>query len=110
MHTMPLVVFFKQVDKNDGYLVGGKGANLGEMVQAGFPVPNGFCVTVGSYDLFLSESSIAPKISELLKGLDRNNSEELQIAAQKIQRVILTHKIPDQVAKQTLSSYKKLFG
>jgi len=39
------VVWFREIDKDDIPLVGGKGANLGEMVKAGFPVPNGFIVT-----------------------------------------------------------------
>lgn len=30
-------------------LVGGKGANLGELIGAGLPVPEGFCVTVDAY-------------------------------------------------------------
>ena len=34
-----LLLWFKDVDKDDIPRVGGKGANLGEMTQAGFPVP-----------------------------------------------------------------------
>jgi phosphoenolpyruvate synthase/pyruvate phosphate dikinase len=34
--------------------VGGKAANLGEMLQAGFPVPDGFVVTTQAYQNFLS--------------------------------------------------------
>lgn len=48
MTALPLVAFFKDIDKNDLASVGGKGANLGEMTKAGFPVPNGFAVTVAS--------------------------------------------------------------
>ena len=39
------VVWFKDVDKEDGPTVGGKGANLGELTRAGLPVPPGFIVT-----------------------------------------------------------------
>jgi len=49
------ILFFNQIDKDDLPLVGGKGANLGEMTKAGFPVPNGFAVTVAAYDAFLDE-------------------------------------------------------
>jgi len=41
-----LVVWLKDVDKNDTHFVGGKNANLGEMINAGFPVPEGFAITV----------------------------------------------------------------
>jgi pyruvate,water dikinase len=33
---------------------GGKGANLGELMSAGLPVPNGFVVTTGAYDVFMA--------------------------------------------------------
>ena len=37
------------VGRDDVALVGGKGANLGELVQAGFAVPPGFVVTTDAY-------------------------------------------------------------
>ena len=37
-------------------LVGGKGANLGEMVKAGFPVPPGFCVTTAAFQRFITQA------------------------------------------------------
>jgi len=52
----PIIVFFKEIDKHDIPIVGGKGANLGEMTQAGFPVPNGFAITVEGYDRFIEEN------------------------------------------------------
>ncbi len=42
MKNTALTLQFNQIDKNDIPLVGGKGANLGEMIQAGLPIPNGF--------------------------------------------------------------------
>ncbi|MCA1709900.1 MAG: phosphoenolpyruvate synthase, partial [Actinobacteria bacterium] len=30
-------------------IVGGKAANLGELIRAGFPVPPGFCITTSAY-------------------------------------------------------------
>jgi phosphoenolpyruvate synthase/pyruvate phosphate dikinase len=63
MSARALTTFFKDIDKHDIPLVGGKGANLGEMTRAGFPVPNGFAVTVESYEIFLKKNDIAGKIS-----------------------------------------------
>ena len=42
-------VDFAQVDATMLATVGGKGANLGEMIRAGLPVPPGFCVTTAAY-------------------------------------------------------------
>lgn len=106
----PLVAFFKDIDKNDLPLVGGKGANLGEMTQAGFPVPNGFAVTVPSYDLFLEENQISEKISEILKATDVNDSQQLDSAAKKVQKIINNSRIPKDVSQEVIKAYKKLSG
>ncbi len=108
--TKPLVVFFKDIDKNDIPIVGGKGANLGEMTKAGFPVPNGFAVTVGSYDIFLKESEISNKINSILKETDVNNSEELQNASIKIGKLITSSKIPNSVMLEISKAYRRLSG
>lgn len=52
----PYVLFFEQIDHASLPSVGGKGANLGEMTQAGFPVPGGFCVTTDAYKDFIATS------------------------------------------------------
>lgn len=46
---MAAVLLLSEVDATDVEKVGGKGANLGELVRAGFPVPTGFVVTVETY-------------------------------------------------------------
>ena len=66
MAAKPTILFFKDIDKSDISSVGGKGANLGEMTQAGFPVPNGFAVTVASYDLFLNENKRSAIMNRIL--------------------------------------------
>ena len=43
------IVWFNEVNKDDVPLVGGKGANLGEMTRAQIPVPPGFIVTATAY-------------------------------------------------------------
>ena len=39
-------------------LVGGKGANLGEMTGARLPVPPGFCITTAAYEQVASEAGL----------------------------------------------------
>lgn len=106
----PHTVFFNEIDKGSLPLVGGKGANLGEMTQSGFPVPNGFAVTVHAYDLFLHQNKILDNIQEMLKDLDTSNSEDLEKASRSIGQLILKSDIPDEVAKEVFKSYKKLSG
>ena len=101
---------FNEIDKEDLSLVGGKGANLGEMTKAGFPVPNGFAVTTASYDAFLKLNDVLPTINELIKQVDTNNPEQLNTASKSLQKIILSGKIPDEVALDIIKYYKNLSG
>ena len=44
-----MIIGLDRVRATDIPLVGGKGANLGELIAAGLPVPGGFCVTAEAY-------------------------------------------------------------
>ncbi len=110
MTKLPIITFFKDLDKHDTPLVGGKGANLGEMTKAGFPVPNGFAITINAYDSFLAENDLAKKIYDILKATDVNDPAQLESASRKIQKMVVEGKIPDDVAKTAVSSYKSLSG
>lgn len=105
-----LVAFFKEIDKHDLPIAGGKGANLGEMWQSGFPVPNGFAVTVLSYQKFLDHNDLPTKINEILKETDVNDSESLNSASKKVQNLLMRSEIPPDVAKEVIKAYKKLSG
>lgn len=110
MPVLPNIVNFHDIDKNDTSLVGGKGANLGEMTRAGFPVPPGFAITVQAYDTFLKDNDMAGKIYGLLATIDVNDPEELDRVSTKIQKMILTGKFPDEITLEIIKSYKKLSG
>lgn len=110
MTTLPLVIDFKDIDKDSLALVGGKGANLGEMTKAGFPVPNGFAVTVPAYDLFLKDNDISSKIYDILAVTDVDDPAQLENASKKLQKIINTSKFPDSVYKEVNKYYKKLSG
>ncbi len=72
------VVWFNEVTRKDILLVGGKGANLGEMTNADIPVPPGFIVTATAYFDFQRQAKIVDKIRELLEPVDVNDSKQLQ--------------------------------
>ncbi|MEM4245557.1 MAG: PEP/pyruvate-binding domain-containing protein, partial [Candidatus Nanoarchaeia archaeon] len=50
------IAWFKEISKNDIPLVGGKGANLGEMYNAGLPIPPGFTITSEAFRRYLTEN------------------------------------------------------
>ncbi|QQS38459.1 phosphoenolpyruvate synthase [Candidatus Woesebacteria bacterium] len=108
MSTKPLIAFFRDIDKNDLPMVGGKGANLGEMTQAKFPVPGGFAITVASYEMFLAHNNLADQIDLFLKDLDVDDSDSLQRQSKKIQDLIIRAPIPDEIGFEVKRAYKKL--
>lgn len=102
------VVWFADVDKDDGKLVGGKGANLGEMTRAGFPVPNGFIVTSHAYSHFLKENNLESAIRKALSNLDSAKTEDLQNASETIKKEIIKGLVPKDVIDEILVHYHKL--
>jgi pyruvate,water dikinase len=107
MSAQSLTPFFKDIDKHDTPLVGGKCANL---TQAGFPVPNGFAITIKGYELFLKENDLLNKIYDILKTVNVNDPAHLSTVALRIQKMVLKGKIPDEVTREVILSYKKLSG
>ena len=102
------ILWFEEVDKDDIALVGGKGANLGEMASFKIPVPRGFIVTSKAYFDFLDKNNLRPKIKEGLKNLDLSDPQTLNDASQKIKRLITSGKIPKETANEIIRSYLKL--
>jgi pyruvate,water dikinase len=60
------VINLNEVHKDSIPEVGGKGANLGEMVNGGFPIPQGFCVTSSAYDAYIQENHFTENINKSL--------------------------------------------
>ncbi len=56
------VYMFSDGDKDQKDLLGGKGANLAEMVKLGLPVPPGFTITTEACRAYLSEGRVPPEV------------------------------------------------
>ena len=104
------VLWFDEVGKEDIPLVGGKGANLGELKKAGIPVPNGFIMTSAAYYYFLDQTKLQKRIAQLLKGLNPEDSKKLNAVSRQIKKLILDSKMPQIIAREIADGYKKLGG
>ena len=102
------VLKFNEIDREDIGLVGGKGANLGEMTRAGFPVPNGFCVTAQAYQEMIKFNGFDSKIREMLDGVEVKDSDKLQRAADRIMKMVSKADIPDEMAESIIRHYRSL--
>ncbi|MCL5113889.1 MAG: phosphoenolpyruvate synthase [Patescibacteria group bacterium] len=105
-----LVVWLEEIDKEDVQYVGGKGANLGEMIQAKFPVPDGFAVTTASYFEFVKLNKLDVKIKHLLGSVNYDDPESLGQVSKHIKKLIVQSEVPPEVVKLVFKYYKSLCG
>lgn len=68
---------FSEVTRRDVPLAGGKGSNLGDMVQAGLPVPPGFVITSAAYRKMFESSGLEDIICKMLSTIDREDNQAL---------------------------------
>jgi len=102
------IVWFEEVGKDDIGLVGGKGANLGEMINAKLPVPYGFIVTSSAYFNFIKEANLKGKILAFLKSLNYENPNELHQASVQIVELINKAVLPNGLVREIIRYYDDL--
>src|SRR5215212_6976203 len=99
----PLVVPLAATSRADRARVGGKGAHLGELLRAGFAVPEGFCLTAEAYRLHLREA-----------GLDAQGGagspELLSAFAREMRAAIAEHALPTVVVDAVKRALAELEG
>ncbi len=105
---MELVRLFKNLTKNDAAIAGGKGASLGEMSQAGIPVPPGFVVLSESFEQFLRETDLIQEIDAILDNLSHKEIHLVEAASEKIRALILSKEMPKDIATEISKSSKEL--
>lgn len=107
---MKKIVDVNELRVTDIPIVGGKGANLGELTMAGFPVPNAFVLTTGAYDYFIEKSSVMDLINKELAGIDRTSDQSLADASKRIRDAFESFEIPKDLMDDIRKSYAKLFA
>ncbi|MEO8457594.1 MAG: phosphoenolpyruvate synthase [Chloroflexota bacterium] len=107
---MKFVAWFGEVDKDDTGIVGGKGANLGELTRAGIPVPSGFCVTSEVYFAFLEGAGIRPQMEALLENIDVEDSAHLADVAEQIKTLITNSEMPRDTGTAIARAYRQMKG
>ncbi|WP_423792920.1 phosphoenolpyruvate synthase [Methanocaldococcus indicus] len=105
---MKFVVWLDEITNKDVHIAGGKGASLGEMWNAGLPVPDAFIVTADAYRYFITETGIKEKIKELLKNLDIRDTKALEETSKKIRELMESVEMPYDLKLAIVESYNKL--
>ncbi|BBD72667.1 phosphoenolpyruvate synthase [Sulfodiicoccus acidiphilus] len=96
------VVKIQDVNKDMVGLVGGKAANLGELIAMGARVPPGFVVTSKAFNYFLRSNGIFEKVNEILSSKDDRQ------ASADIKALIMNSSIPRDLEQAIASAYEEL--
>ncbi|MDN3584242.1 phosphoenolpyruvate synthase [Mucilaginibacter flavus] len=106
----PYVLGFQEIDKTKLPIVGGKGANLGELSRIeAIQVPDGFCLTTEAYkEVVANNPTLASLLNELtvLKADDRKAIAE---TSAKIRKLIEAIVIPEAI-DNSISQHLKQLG
>ncbi|MEM5875223.1 MAG: phosphoenolpyruvate synthase [Candidatus Aenigmatarchaeota archaeon] len=105
---MKFVKWIKELSKNDLNLVGGKAANLGEMINAGLPVPNAFVVTAEAYKHFITKNKLMGKIKKILRSADFNDPKNLEESTRKIRELIENSPMQKEIEDEIKEAYRML--
>jgi len=106
-NVLDLVKNFNDIKKGDVAVVGGKGANLGEMTGDGINVPGGFVVTSESYRYFLRDNGLDEKFrEEILKA--GNDEGKLKECAKSFREMIVNATLPDSIKNAVRGKYEEL--
>src|SRR6185369_10969887 len=109
LSTSCYVLDFQEIDQAQVAVVGGKGANLGELARIeGIRVPAGFCVTTNAFQRIMAE---APSIDDRLDRLSRlkpDDREAIRTLSAEIRRTIEGITIPDDLAAEIIRALARL--
>ena len=107
MKYEPIVVWLEDVGIEDVPMVGGKGASLGEMINAEIPVPRGFCVTAQAFRHFIDETNIANDIFSALH-VNVDDTADLTRAADTAKQLVLVTRMPQNIRDEIAKAYAEL--
>jgi pyruvate,water dikinase len=98
----------EEIDSSSLPIVGGKGANLGELARAGFPVPRAFVVSTTAYRQLIQANSLLGTILNVLEGLDYEAPVEIERRAASIREMIFAAETPTDIDEAIRAAYEEL--
>jgi len=103
------VLGFQEIDKTQLALVGGKGANLGELSRiGGIRVPSGFCITTDAFKQVLSQTPGLDELLNHLPALKVEDSEKIRELSAAIRSAIEATPIPADIAAEIAGQLAQL--
>lgn len=89
-------------------IAGGKGANLGEMIRAGLPVPPGFVITASAFLGALDAAGIRQQLADLFSRVDADDPVMLADTSTQMQQLVGGMELPAALRTAITGAYTKL--
>ncbi len=97
-----------ELNRSDLPIAGGKGANLGALIQAGLPVPPGFCVITPAYRAFVEANKLEVEIRQILDATRMDDPAALEAASDSIRACFQRGELPPALADEIRGAYVRL--
>jgi pyruvate,water dikinase len=101
---------FFLITKTDTQVAGGKGANLGELTQAGFNVPRGFCVTSDALLHHVEYNHLEPIIDTIVAKFNYDDFEAIETQTAEIRFLITSGEIPQDLRSELVNAIREIVG
>lgn len=105
---MSYIALLNRLNRQDIPLAGGKGANLGELLHAGLPVPPGFCILTPAYRQFVENSQLNDLIQVHCAAVDLSQPDTLETASLAIRAGFSAAPIPAELNAEICAAYQSL--
>ncbi|MEW5912807.1 MAG: PEP/pyruvate-binding domain-containing protein [Thermodesulfobacteriota bacterium] len=104
-----MVVELGQVDKLWADRVGGKMANLGEVVnRLGLPAPPGFVITAAACGRFFEHNQLQAEIDRRIQSATLERIDQLFALSSYLQQLIVGAEVPADLAQEVQAAYRRL--
>lgn len=102
------IVWFETLSKASTPIVGGKGANLGEMMRAGLPVPPGFVVTAAAFVAALDAAGIRQRLARLFGESNADDPAALAASSKSMRALVREMDVPPALRTALAEAYTRL--
>ena len=105
-----MILWLKDITKEDSHLVDKKAILLGGLLEAGFPITDGFVLTTALYFHFLHHNKLIQKINQLLATVNFEQPDSVLQVSNHMQKLIQNAAFSEEMVKEINTSYRKMSG
>lgn len=107
---MRYTLTLREIGTQDVQRCGGKAAHVGELTQAGFRVPAGFCIIAEALPYLIASNSLSDPIADIAAQIDFEDPNAIEADTARIRTMITSAGIPVDLEAEILGRYRSLLS